>query len=64
MKTALSVIGALIAVAGLIWAAQGAGWFPYPASSFMVDNSRWIWIGLATALGGVIVIAIARRSSL
>jgi hypothetical protein len=61
MKTVLSVIGVLVAIAGLIWAAQGAGWFPYPRSSFMVDNSRWIWIGLATAIGGVIVVALARR---
>jgi hypothetical protein len=61
MKTALSLIGALIALAGLIWAAQGAGWFPYPASSFMVDNSRWIYIGLATAAVGVIVVVLARR---
>ena len=62
MKTVLSVTGALIIVAGLIWAAQGAGWFPYPASSFMIDNSRWIYIGLATAAVGVIVIALASRS--
>ena len=61
MKTALSLIGVLIAVAGLIWAAQGVGWFPYPRSSFMIDNSRWIYIGLATAVGGVVVIALARR---
>ena len=61
MKTVLSVLGALIVLAGLIWAAQGGGWFPYPKSSFMVDNSRWIYIGLATAAVGVIVIAVARR---
>jgi len=61
MKTVLSVIGALIAVAGLIWAAQGAGWFPYPRTSFMIDNSRWIYIGLATAAAGVILVAVARR---
>lgn len=61
MKTAMFTIGVLIVVAGLIWAAQGAGWFPYPASSFMIDNSHWIYIGLATAVGGVIVIALARR---
>ena len=61
MKSVLSIVGVLIAIAGLIWAAQGAGWFPYPRSSFMVDNSRWIYIGLATAVGGVILIAFARR---
>jgi hypothetical protein len=61
MKTGLSVIGALIVIAGLIWAAQGAGWFPYPRESFMIDNSRWIYIGLVTAFGGVIVILLARR---
>jgi len=61
MKAVMSVLGALIVIAGLIWAAQGAGWFPYPKSSFMVDNSRWIYIGLATAGVGVIVIAVARR---
>ena len=61
MKAVISVIGALIVIAGLIWAAQGAGWFPYPRTSFMVDNSRWIYIGLATAVGGVIVVALARR---
>jgi hypothetical protein len=61
MKTIFTVLGVLIAVAGLLWAAQGAGWFPWPRESFMIDNSRWIYIGLATAIGGVIVIAVARR---
>jgi hypothetical protein len=61
MKTIMSVLGALIVIAGLIWAAQGAGWFPYPKSSFMVDNSRWIYIGLATAALGVVVLTFARR---
>jgi hypothetical protein len=61
MRTALTILGVLIAIAGLIWAAQGAGWFPYPRESFMIDNSRWIYIGLATVVGGVIVIVLARR---
>jgi hypothetical protein len=61
MKTIFTVLGVLIAVAGLLWAAQGAGWFPWPRESFMIDNSRWIYIGLVTAFGGVIVILLARR---
>ena len=62
MKIAITILGVLVALAGLIWAAQGAGWFPYPKSSFMVDNSRWIYIGLATAAAGVIVAVLAQRS--
>lgn len=62
MKNVFTVIGVLIALAGLVWAAQGAGWFPYPRTSFMIDNSRWIWIGLATAAVGVIIVVLARRT--
>ncbi len=61
MKTILTIVGIVIALAGLVWAAQGAGYFPYPRSSFMVNESRWIWIGLATAVGGLAVILLARR---
>jgi len=61
MKIAITILGVLVALAGLIWAAQGAGWFPYPKSSFMVDNSRWIYIGLATAAAGVAILILARR---
>ena len=61
MKTVITIFGALAVVAGLLWAAQGAGWFPYPRSSFMVDNSRWIAIGLATAAVGAILVVLARR---
>ena len=61
MRNAMTIIGALIVIAGLIWAAQGAGWFPYPRTSFMIDNSRWIWIGLATAAGGAAIALLAQR---
>lgn len=61
MKTALLVIGILLTLAGLVWSAQGSGYFPYPASSFMIDQSRWIVIGLATAIAGVVLIVLSRR---
>ncbi len=61
MKNALLIAGILVTLAGLVWAAQGSGYFPYPASSFMIDELKWIYIGLATAVAGVVLIALSRR---
>jgi hypothetical protein len=30
---------------GLVFMGQGSGYFPYPASSFMISESRWIYYG-------------------
>lgn len=61
MKTGLLIAGVVVLISGLVWAAQGSGHFPYPASSFMIDNSRWIYIGLATAAVGAVAIVAALR---
>jgi hypothetical protein len=61
MKNAFLIAGLLLTLAGLVWAAQGSGYFPYPASSFMIDESKWIYIGLATAVAGVVLIVVSRR---
>ena len=59
---ALLLVGGVIAVAlGLFWAAQGAGYVTWPSESFMINNTRWIYYGLATAIVGVVLVAIARR---
>ena len=60
MRIALLIAGILLTLAGLVWAAQGAGYFPYPASSFMINESKWIYIGLATAVAGLALIALSR----
>jgi hypothetical protein len=61
MKTVLVVLGVIAIVMGLLWAAQGAGYFPYPASSFMINDVAWVYYGLGTAVAGVILILLARR---
>jgi hypothetical protein len=61
LKTGLSILAILMIVAGLIWAAQGSGYFPYPASSFMIDQSVWILRGGVTALVGLALLILARR---
>jgi hypothetical protein len=61
MKTVLVVLGVIAIVMGLLWAGQGSGVFPYPASSFMINDVAWVYYGLGTAVAGVIVILLARR---
>ncbi len=53
-RKALFGFGLLLVVAGLIWAAQGSGYFPYPAESFMVDQRPWIFRGGMTAACGLV----------
>ncbi len=61
MKRLGIVIGTLATLMGLLWMAQGSGIFPYPASSFMIDQSPWILYGAILALAGLALAWWARR---
>jgi hypothetical protein len=40
---------------------QGSGYFPYPAESFMIKETRWIYYGGAIAIVGLLLIIFSRR---
>jgi len=61
MNALLTIIGILLLLMGLVFMGQGSGYFPYPASSFMISESRWIYYGGAIAAAGLILIVVARR---
>ena len=61
MKTALTLIGIIALAMGLLWMGQGSGYIPWPASSFMISQTKWIYYGGALAVVGLILIVIARR---
>ena len=61
MSAALTLIGILLLIMGLVFMGQGSGYFPYPASSFMISQSRWIYYGGAIAAAGLVLIIFARR---
>jgi hypothetical protein len=61
MQPLLTVIGIVLLLGGLVFMGQGSGYFPYPASSFMVSQSRWIHYGGAIAIVGLLLIILARR---
>ncbi|MBX5156020.1 MULTISPECIES: hypothetical protein [unclassified Rhizobium] len=61
LRTAGYVVGLLMILLGLIWVAQGSGYFPYPSSSFMINQSIWIvWGAILAAAGLAVTITISR----
>jgi hypothetical protein len=55
-------IGGIIALLiGLLWAGQGSGVVPWPATSPMINHSQWIYYGLLLALVGLALMWWSRR---
>jgi hypothetical protein len=50
------LVGVLACLIGLIWMGQGTGYFPYPAQSFMIRQTPWVWRGGLMVLLGIITI--------
>jgi hypothetical protein len=61
MRTAMLIVGIAVALIGLLWIGQGAGWVHWPASSFMIDQRPWIARGAIVTAVGVILIAVRSR---
>ncbi len=61
VRGVLLVVGGLAAVMGVVWVGQGTGYFPYPPSSFMIDQMPWAYRGVALAVAGLVAMAVSRR---
>ncbi|MGZ5997741.1 MAG: hypothetical protein ACXWN0_18975 [Isosphaeraceae bacterium] len=51
MRIGLAIVGALVLLAGAVFAGQGLGYIP---GSFMTGDIHWFWIG-----SGMIVVGLA-----
>ncbi len=60
MKALLLLIGILVVVAGLFFVGQGSGLIQWPAESFMVSQTRWVYYGGTIAAFGAVLIVLAR----
>jgi hypothetical protein len=60
MKRALLSVGVIAFLVGIIWIGQGTGYFPYPRSSFMINDVAWAYYGAALAVVGLIAVAVSR----
>jgi uncharacterized membrane protein len=61
MRTVLTIVGIILLVSGLVFMGQGSGYFPYPASSFMIRATQWIYYGGGIAVVGLLLIVLGRR---
>jgi len=61
MNAPLLLIGFALLAAGLLFAAQGSGLVHWPASSFMLDQTRWIYYGAGIAAAGIVLMVLAWR---
>jgi hypothetical protein len=61
MRVPLTVIGIVLLLAGLVFVGQGSGYFPYPAESFMIGETRWVQYGAAIAVAGLVILLVERR---
>jgi hypothetical protein len=63
LQTMVLAAGIFAVLVGLVWIGQGTGYFPYPSSSFMIDQMPWAYGGAAVAVLGLITIFISRGIS-
>jgi uncharacterized membrane protein len=61
MKILMLIVGVLALALGLLWIGQGSGYVPWPASSFMINQAKWAYYGMATAVIGIGLIWYSRR---
>jgi len=60
-RPVLLAVGCVAVLMGLVWIGQGSGYFPYPASSFMIDQTPWISRGILLAIVGLVAVGVSRR---
>ncbi|MEA2652305.1 MAG: hypothetical protein QOI85_2026 [Chloroflexota bacterium] len=60
MRIGLGVLGALVALGGLVWIAQGLN-LPFAPRSFMTADRAWVVLGALAVVGGVVLVARARN---
>jgi hypothetical protein len=61
MKGLLTSVGIILLLAGIVFIGQGSRYFPYPAESFMVGASQWIYYGGGIAAMGIVILLVAWR---
>ena len=62
LKSLVTIIGTLAVVAGIFFTLQGLGIIMWPADSFRLQQSDWVYKGAIIAAVGLLSIVLVRRS--
>lgn len=62
VKTLTTIVGVLAVLMGGLWIGQGLGIIMWPADSFMLQQSEWVYKGAILAAVGLLAIVLVRRS--
>jgi hypothetical protein len=57
----LLLIGIILLAAGGLFVGQGLGYISWPASSFMINEMKWVYYGGGIAAVGLVIIGVSRR---
>ncbi len=57
----LLITGVIFIIIGAVWIGQGTGYFPYPPSSFMINDRTWAYAGAAALVLGLLLVALGRQ---
>ena len=57
----LLLIGVFALAAGALFVGQGLGFVRWPAESFMIGQTNWVYYGGVIAAAGLALIMVARR---
>ena len=56
----LGIFGVLVLLSGLLFFLQGTGLFPYPRTSFMINEQIWVIRGIILFILGLLLVFLAR----
>ena len=60
-QTLLLFIGIVVLAAGALFVGQGLGIIRWPASSFMIDETKWVYYGGGIVVAGLALILVSQR---
>ena len=61
MRSMLLVAGVVALAFGVLFTLQGLGVVRWPAESFMIDQTQWVYYGAVIAILGLFLAFFARR---